>query len=142
MRYYDIYTLADWMDESEIIGTNLNHPGCSPLGSCFLPCPCCRMYGLDSPRSDGKRNYRACKLCGFWQNVGEVAVFAYLAVCPHYFSDGGAAYRLPTSKLGICPTKYCHAQMQKTYLPIERQNPRHVQIIEKVYKEHSYQLIV
>lgn len=64
-----------------------------PDGSSFpfgrkLPCPCCQTVGFYGPRVSPSleaptRKYRACKFCGFWQEVWGDG----------YNSRGGAAYR-------------------------------------------------
>ena len=73
------YTLKQWEEENGIVQSSY-HPH---YGSCRLPCPNCKVIGFYAPRGDAEgRKYRACKFCGFWQEVdGEP--YRYEAVlCP------------------------------------------------------------
>lgn len=67
-----------------------------------LPCPGCRTSGSD-PRSfhtkvasrlGGDRHYVACKRCGYWQDVGEPAVRAWMSQheCERASVVGGPAF--------------------------------------------------
>lgn len=60
-----IYTLGQWGEEMKIALLSYHQP----YGSCRLPCPGCGVIGFYSPREVGNRKYRACKFCGFWQEV-------------------------------------------------------------------------
>ena len=74
------YTSEQW--GKEMVRVQLcNH---SKLGSCLIPCPWCNIIGFYSPRVARERKYRACKFCGWWQEV-----------------DGGEPYR--------CIALYCDA---------------------------------
>jgi len=54
------YTFSDWRREDSAL-----KGGGDPQ-----PCPCCRRRGFYAPRADDEaRRYRACKFCGFWQDV-------------------------------------------------------------------------
>lgn len=68
----DDYTRADWEAESFSIFAEGADPGA---------CPQCGRTGFYGPRfADPDRRYRACRFCGFWQDV-----------------DGGAERYLPTA---------------------------------------------
>jgi len=55
------YARPDWQREQEYLKRNGDPQ----------PCPCCNCRGFYAPRADDSgRRYRACKFCGFWQNVG------------------------------------------------------------------------
>ena len=57
----DEYTLADWEAESFAIFGEGGDPGA---------CPDCGRTGFYGPRfADPDRRYRACRFCGFWQDV-------------------------------------------------------------------------
>jgi len=59
MKEHAPYTEADWQADCERVdqGEPLTCPDCGALGD----------YG---PRDDGQgRHYRACKMCGFWQET-------------------------------------------------------------------------
>jgi hypothetical protein len=59
MKEHAPYTEADWQADFERVdqGEPLTCPDCGALGD----------YG---PRDDGQgRHYRACKMCGFWQEA-------------------------------------------------------------------------
>jgi hypothetical protein len=59
----EAYTLHLWTQESAAL-----HAGEDPLN-----CPACLRRGFYGPReADQARRYRACKFCGFWQNVGQL----------------------------------------------------------------------
>lgn len=54
------YTDADWHAENQTLLAGGNPP----------PCPRCGRRGFYAPRwAEPDRHYRACKFCGFWQNV-------------------------------------------------------------------------
>jgi len=54
------YAPADWQQEDSALRN----------GGDPQPCPCCSHHGFYAPRADDtNRHYRACKFCGFWQNV-------------------------------------------------------------------------
>ena len=56
------YTPTDWQRENDAL-----EEGGDPQ-----PCPCCDRRGFYEPReADYDRRYRACKFCGFWQDVGK-----------------------------------------------------------------------
>lgn len=56
------YTLSEWEAEVQALIAGGDPP----------PCPCCGRRGCYEPKfASPDRRYRACKFCGFWQNVGE-----------------------------------------------------------------------
>ena len=60
------YTQEQWKEEMEKTAT-CSH---SNYGSCSIACPWCEITGFYGPRDDfNGRHYRACKFCGWWQEV-------------------------------------------------------------------------
>ena len=79
------------------------------------PCPRCGRTGFYGPRHDGAaRMYRACKFCGFWQDVGGQVVphTATVHNCSQWPDVAGAKYIWwvsPLEKSYRCP--YCGTQV-------------------------------
>ncbi len=82
------YTLLDWQDELQALRANGDPP----------PCPCCSRRGFYEPKlAEPNRRYRACKFCGFWQDVDESPreVIRYECQGPgHWVAD----WKVPTKK--------------------------------------------
>lgn len=84
------YTESDWENEikigsickscKDIFLKNNTHV----LGVCNIPCPECGNIGFYSPRSGGERKYRACKFCGFWQDVDERPGHCRIMICDNH----------------------------------------------------------
>jgi hypothetical protein len=94
--FWKRYTEGQWKEEMEISSSTFCGQHWA-AGSCKIPCPKCGTIGFYGPRHDpsGNRKYRACKFCGFWQEVcGSI-----------YDERGGKPYR--------CITVYC--EKCKTY---------------------------
>jgi len=75
-----IYSLAEWRVENAAL-----EGGDNPQ-----PCPCCRRTGFYAPRqADGPRFYRACKYCGFWQDVDKTPheIIRYECRDSHWVAD-------------------------------------------------------
>jgi len=79
------------------------------LGSCTLRCPECKTLGFYNPREDKNsgRKYRACKFCGFWQEVSG-KIFTERGSQPYrcamIYCDKCRVYNwmLPWAKIGNC----------------------------------------
>jgi hypothetical protein len=73
------YTFEDWQNELHAL-----RDGGDPA-----PCPRCGRRGFYEPKwAEPNRYYRACKFCGFWQNVGEdpMNVIRYECRAPDHWS--------------------------------------------------------
>lgn len=70
------YSLELWKVEMEKTLT-CSH---SKFGSCLINCPWCKITGFYGPRVAEERKYRACKFCGWWQEVGDGEPYRCTAV--------------------------------------------------------------
>ena len=74
------------------------------------PCPKCQRIGFFGPRIRPFQTYRACRFCGFWQDVGHEPEFRVPAYhdCINWPIVAGAPYMWwiqPTQESFVCP--YC-----------------------------------
>lgn len=123
------YSEADWQAENTAL-----QQGVDPQ-----PCPKCRCTGFYSTRCAeplaGKtepRHYRACKFCGFWQDVDAAAVphRATAHGCAGWPKPAGASWVwwvAPTDTTYACPNKTCGQQVivAQTLVPIPADDPQH-----------------
>jgi len=85
------YTQEQWEEEMIKVRFCGKHP---PFGACNLVCPNCGVRGFYAPRGRNPevRRYRACKFCGFWQEVsGRI-----------YDEKGGEPYRCVMIQCNNC----------------------------------------
>ena len=100
------YSAGDWAAEMVALHITRAPPA---------PCPHCGRTGFYGPRHDGaSRMYRACKFCGFWQNVGQPVVphSATVHDCAGWPTVAGARYIWwvsPLERTYNCP--YCKTQV-------------------------------
>lgn len=101
------YTEDDWDSEMAALFSEGGGPG---------SCPSCTRSGFYGPReAEGPRRYRACKFCGFWQDVGQPPVTNKATVhnCEEWPAVAGAAYIWwvrPDEDSYSCP--YCAAEVR------------------------------
>jgi hypothetical protein len=101
------YTEDDWDSEIAALFSERGRP---------RKCPQCRRSGFYGPReAEGSRRYRACKFCGFWQDVGGPPVTNQPTVhgCEQWPEVAGAAYIWwvrPDETTYTCP--YCGAEVR------------------------------
>lgn len=94
------YTEDDW--DSEMAALFSKGP---------ISCPHCSRSGFYGPReAEGPRRYRACKFCGFWQDIGQPPVTNKATVhdCEEWPDVAGAPYIWwvhPDEETYACP--YC-----------------------------------
>lgn len=126
------YTEKQWEEEMNVLPAEIQ-PG-SAFGR-ILPCPWCKTVGFYGPRKSVEqekitRKYRACKFCGFWQEVwGEVynEIGGKPYRCIHFYCDRCQRidtynWTMPEAKsIGHCPR--CDAENKKTKWASD--NPNH-----------------
>ena len=97
------YAVDDWQSEWAALRANGDPP----------PCPCCRRCGFYEPKlAPPSRRYRACKFCGFWQDVDESPREIIRYECQGPGGHWAADWKVPTESW----TCSCG----KTYSPEER----------------------
>jgi predicted RNA-binding Zn-ribbon protein involved in translation (DUF1610 family) len=100
------YSESVWRWEQQVIES-----GAEPL-----PCPKCGRTGFYGPRTRRwHRNYRACRFCGFWQDLDDKAKYCRSVVhgCSRWPHVAGAPYIwwvLPGQRAFTCP--YCMAEVR------------------------------
>jgi len=107
-----------------------------------LPCPQCKTIGFYGPRKDPidnpTRKYRACKFCGFWQDIwgkniektGGKPYQCIMVICKNCQTyDWRADWAF---YLGSCPK--CHATMEKAQWPSKNPNHPYCKIRDEIIK--------
>lgn len=117
-----IYKLKQWEKEMKI--SSFCGGQHWPAGSCTIPCPKCGVVGFYGPRGDTSgRKYRACKFCGFWQEVGGKPYRCITVYCDKCQTSDTYNWHIPPWTQGseYCPK--CHAQLKQTKWASD--NPSH-----------------
>ncbi len=137
------YTEKQWEEEMKRSFFCGRHWG---AGSCIIPCPRCGVIGFYGPRggSSQGRKYRACKFCGFWQEVwGSI-----------FNKRGGKPYRCIAIYCEKCKTldtynwkepwaksfgncKKCHAELKKTNWASDNSNHPFHKIKKQMDRAHQ-----
>ncbi|MDP3763386.1 MAG: hypothetical protein Q8Q92_01880 [bacterium] len=127
--------MKEWEEEMKVT-LSCSH---SQFGSCLISCPWCKIIGFYGPRVAGERKYRACKFCGWWQEVGEEDPYRCTAVqcleCGHADSHkvfSGQTCRNPNLKCG---------STNKIQIPWAIDQSKHPawDIKNEIYNVHGYQ---
>ncbi len=92
-----------------------------------LPCPVCEVVGFYGPRVAGQRKYRACKFCGFWQEVPKepLTIWGNKGYrCTHIYCPNGHEYDWVHPNINeFRNCKTCNAKLEKTDWASD--NPNH-----------------
>lgn len=107
------YTQADWAQEVQALREGDDPP----------PCPGRDRRGFYAPRGDddGRQN-RACKFCGFWQDVGKPPHTIIRYECPHGNGWGVADWKEPHESWDCLHCGKHYTPDEAVACPLERPN--------------------
>lgn len=119
------YTESDWEKEMSLNKFCGRHPNWFYSG-CTIPCPSCKSVGLYGPKlsvdettKEINRIYRACKFCGWWQDVGGEP---YFCIPIHCKSCNIYDWTQPKEEKDFKSCPKCGVKYVKTKPPSDDQN--------------------
>ena len=108
------YSLDEWQRDLDALRANSDPP----------PCPCCSRRGFYEPKwAEPNRHYRACKFCGFFQNVDDAPYDVIRYECRDPNHDVVADWKVPTETwtCTLCGRLYLPVQ----HVPWPADDPLH-----------------
>ena len=127
------FTKQDWLVEKEYSLVHCKH---SKFGSCCIPCPDCGNLGFYGYRESGKgktlRMYRACKFCGFWQEVDGKPYRCYMVFCTDCYAYD---WHKPNEKFTVC-TNCGSEEIKKIEWPAKNPTHKFWKEKERIIKKH------
>jgi len=127
-----IYTLKEWEKEMK-----MNRAcSCPGLGSCLIPCPWCKIIGFYGPRIVGERKYRACKFCGWWQEIDNGEPYRCIAL--YCESCGIYDWTQPKEEKDFKPCEKCGLKYKKFQWAIDYPEHPFWDRKREIYKIHKY----
>lgn len=137
-----IYTENQWENEMDLNKFCGKHPNLFHSG-CTIPCPNCQAVGFYGPKitvndttEEITRRYRACKFCGFWQEVNNGEPYRCIAL--YCNSCDSYDWTAPKDEEDYKSCKKCGVQFRK--IEWASDNPNHAFHIlkEQMDRLHVY----